>query len=122
MTAPRPRKSLARGLVDVRFTQMITPRLVGCLYVAAAGLVGLGALAGVALIAGLSGWLGAGWLIFAPVVIAAGAVGLLLARVACEWLLMAFTRGRALSDGEAASKADRAADGRWRQKGENGDE
>ncbi|XVQ08462.1 DUF4282 domain-containing protein [Spirillospora sp. CA-255316] len=116
MSGPRRSKGVARGLLDLRFRTVVTPWLIGWLYAAAAGFMALGALAGVALIAGLASWLGAGWLIFAPVVIAAGAAGVLAVRVGCEWLLMSFTRGRGLT-GET-DKSGRAADGRWRQEGD----
>ncbi|WP_433338179.1 DUF4282 domain-containing protein [Spirillospora sp. CA-294931] len=93
---PDRSRSVVRGLADVRFARMITPRLIGWVYVAGLGLVALGSLAGLLLVLGVAAWLGAGWLVFAPVVIAAGVAGLLLTRVACEWVLMAFTRGRAV--------------------------
>lgn len=107
------RVGLLGGLLDVRFRRMVTPRLVGCLYMAAATCVASGCLAGVLLIWGMASWLGAGWWIFAPFVLAAGVVAVLAVRVICEWVLMAFTRGRPLTPPSQPMPRQRLADGRW---------
>ncbi|WP_157431995.1 DUF4282 domain-containing protein [Actinomadura hibisca] len=118
MSGPGRSRGLLSGLADLSFRQMVTPRLIGCLYVALMGCAVLGAVAGVLLVAGLAGWLGAGWLVFAPVVVAAGVVGVLAARVACEWTLMSFTRGRALRDQQGRQGPAAGPDGRWSEGGE----
>jgi hypothetical protein len=92
--APGVLRGVLRGRGDVRFTQMITPRLVGVVYVAAAGLVVFGSLVGVLMVWWLAAWAGGGWWWLAPLVLAAGFAGVLTVRIVCEWVLMAFTRGR----------------------------
>lgn len=93
---PERAPGVLRGLADVGFTRMVTPRLVGWLYVASAGFIGCGSLVGLLLVWSVAGWAGGGWWWLAPLVVAAGVAALLVVRIACEWLLMAFTRGRPL--------------------------
>ncbi|WP_329519873.1 DUF4282 domain-containing protein [Spirillospora sp. NBC_01491] len=94
MGGPYQSRSVLGGLLDLRFRRLITPRLIGWVYAAGVVLVVCWTLAGLLLIWGFAAWMGAGWWLYSPVVIAAGALGVLLLRVTCEWILMAFTRGR----------------------------
>lgn len=95
--------SLLGALFDLRFRWVITPRLIGVLYVAWAGFNALGALTGLLFIWGITTWTGSGWWWFAPLVIAAGVGGVVVSRVACEWIVMSFTHGRSM-DRPAAPK------------------
>ncbi|MFI0446013.1 DUF4282 domain-containing protein [Actinomadura sp. 6N118] len=123
MSGPYRSRGVLRGLADVRFEQMVTPRLIGCLYVVGAAVAALAGLAAVAFIAGLASWLGAGWWIFAPVVVLAAIAAVLMTRVVCEWVLMAFTRGRPIvprapaADQRARTRPGTDQDGRGRQEG-----
>ncbi|MBW8486700.1 DUF4282 domain-containing protein [Actinomadura parmotrematis] len=94
-SGPYRARGLLSGLADVGFRQMVTFRLISVLYVAGVALVGAATLAALAVVAGMAAWLGAGWWLFAPPVLAGGVVGVLGVRVTCEWVLMAFSRGRA---------------------------
>lgn len=96
-TPPQRRGSIITGLVDLRFEQMVTPRLVGCLYAAALAFISSGTLFALLFVWGLSTWLGAGWWWVLPVVVCGGLTAALTVRVACEWVLMAFTHGRQLT-------------------------
>ncbi|WP_233617940.1 DUF4282 domain-containing protein [Actinomadura sp. WAC 06369] len=98
--------SLLRALLDVRFRWVITPRLIGLLYVSAAGFNAFGCVMGLLTLWGFSAWAGTGWLWFAPVMIAAGVGGVLLSRVACEWLMMTFTHGRSMERPAAPKPAE----------------
>ncbi|MBO2459239.1 DUF4282 domain-containing protein [Actinomadura violacea] len=94
MTGPRESRGVLSGLVDLRFRRFVTPRLISVLYVVASLCVAFWALWALLLVWGLSTWMGGGWWWCAPVIIAAGIAGVLVVRIGCEWVLMAFTRGR----------------------------
>lgn len=101
-------RSVLSGLADVGFRRCITPRLVSWVYVAIVAAVTAWALAAVAIVGGIAAWLGPGWWVVAPVVVGVAVVVLLLARVACEWVLMVFARGHTLAE-DARRKAAREA-------------
>ncbi|MFA1548847.1 DUF4282 domain-containing protein [Actinomadura chokoriensis] len=106
---PERAPGVLRGLADVGFTTMVTPRLVGCLYVAAAGVIACGSLVGLLLVWSVAGWAGGGFWWLAPLVVAAGVAGVLAARIGCEWVLMAFTRGRAIEPHPRPVQPEQAA-------------
>lgn len=109
---PERARGVLRGLADVGFTQMVTPRLVGCLYVAAAGFIAVGSLVGLLLVWSVAAWAGGGWWWLAPLMLAAGVAGVLVVRIACEWVLMAFTRGRPVQSPPSPVQADKPATAR----------
>ncbi|WP_242883173.1 DUF4282 domain-containing protein [Actinomadura litoris] len=96
MPGPYRAPGLLRGLADVRFRMMVTPRLVSVLYVVVAGAMVAGSLVGLLLVWSMATWAGAGMWWFAPLVLGGGVAGVLGTRILCEWVLMAFTRGRAI--------------------------
>src|SRR2546423_1273329 len=88
------RRPVVVDLFDVRFRYLVTPRLVGCLYVAALSFIGSATLFALLFLWSLTTWLGWGMWLFAPVIMAGGLVALLAARIALEWVLLIFTRPR----------------------------
>jgi hypothetical protein len=94
MNTPPPRRPLLADLFDIRFRYLVTPRLVGCLYLAAIAFVGSATLFAILFLWGLTTWLGWGWWLFAPVILAGGLVALLTVRVILEWVLLVFSRRR----------------------------
>lgn len=86
-------RGVLRALADVRLRQTVTPRLIGWVYALAAGFVAAGTVLGLVLVWSASG-AGGGWWWLMPLVIAGGVAGVLMVRIGCEWVLMAFTRGR----------------------------
>lgn len=92
-TPNQRRESILSGLTDLGFEQMVTPRLIGCLYMAALAFIASGTLFALLLVWGMSTWLGAGWCWVLPVVLCGALVAVLAARIACEWILMTFTHG-----------------------------
>ncbi|MUN42575.1 DUF4282 domain-containing protein [Actinomadura litoris] len=96
MPGPYRAPGLLRGLADVRFRWMVTPRVISVLYVVVAGAMVAGSLVGLLLVWSMATWAGAGMWWFAPLVLGGGLAGVLGTRIACEWILMAFTRGRAI--------------------------
>ncbi|TDD15564.1 DUF4282 domain-containing protein [Actinomadura sp. KC06] len=87
---------LLEGLTDVGFRRMVTPRLVGWVYVVACGCVAAGSLVGLLMVWWLASWAGGVLWCLALVVVSGSFVALLLVRIGCEWILMGFTRGRPL--------------------------
>lgn len=94
MTGPRESRGVLAGLADVRFRTLVTPRLISVLYVAVSLCIGFGGLFALLLVWSVASWMGGGWWWCAPVIIAAGVAGVVCVRIGCEWVLMAFTRGR----------------------------
>lgn len=90
----RPRRGLITALTDTRFTVLVTPLIVRWIYLGCAAMIGCMTLFSLTLALSVATWRN-GWLwgvlgfVTAPVV---GLVLLLIARVACEFVLIRFQR------------------------------
>ena len=85
------RKAFIAVLFDVSFDGYITPKFIGALYRLVLGIAGNMTAAGILFIWWLPGWVGWGVKVLMDTgVIAAAVVWLSLARVCCEFLVVAF--------------------------------